>query len=358
MRLFLPIFVLLLSPLAAQADSCSALKNDPLYMGLVGKLNEARDSHVEIFDFRIYDIPILLTTNDAPLCIALYQKGQVEFFTLAQPLMIPNGYYDFRNEFNKLSQDDERRLSFLIEGRKMDAFLIYKIDKTISDEYEKDATPVRAHFAFLVHEGFHLFGQGYPIERSLYKPGIPYVSWTREGKIFIKENCYGPRPDVSRAKDLEMELLKTAINQIYINDDPTAAVKTLQSFLATRETRYALLKDSLFFPDSWFAGESCARGEAVMEYLEGTAKFVEFIYLLQTNLIRVDQWLNPRINKYLGSDYYILGALQLALLYKMDPQFSSLTPILKNDFLVQNSSFYTARIKSLLSTRPKNEKVQ
>ncbi len=54
MRFFMPILVLLLSPWAAHADQCQALKNEPLYTGIVAKLEEARSKQIETLGFRLY----------------------------------------------------------------------------------------------------------------------------------------------------------------------------------------------------------------------------------------------------------------------------------------------------------------
>lgn len=350
MRIYLPILALLLSPWAAQADQCQALKNEPLYTGLVAKLEEARIKRIEILGFRLYDFPILITSVEAPLCVALYQQGKVEFVTLTRQLEVSNGAFDFRNDENKMSQGDEEQLKFLIEGRKTGTFMIYKISKGIHDDYENIKDSLRVHFALMVHEGFHMLGQSTLFNESHFKSGKPYVSWSSEGREFIKATCYGQRKDAKDATDFEIALLRTAMAQAYIQNNQSGALETVRRFLQVRSGRYSLLKDHKFHPESWDNGEDCANGEAEMEHMEGTAKFVELIYLLGTNLIRIDQWLSPISKKYedIGSQYYILGSLQLMLLYKLDPQFSTLAATIQSNGPAPSLSFYTSRLKELV----------
>lgn len=347
MRFFMPILVLLLSPWAAHADQCQALKNEPLYTGIVAKLEEARSKQIETLGFRLYDFPILITSAEAPLCVALYQQGKIEFSVLTRQLDVPNGRYDFRNENNKMSQADEKQLKFLIQDRKIGTFLIYKISKGLSDDYEDLQDSLRDHFAFMVHEGFHLLGQGSLFNMAHYKPGKRYVSWTSEGRKFISSTCYGPQKDVLDATNLEISLLRAAIGQAYVHNNSIEAAKTARQFLTVRDRRYDILKDSKFYPKSWEQAEGCPFGEAEMEYTEGTAEFVELIYLLGTNLIRIDQWINPRREKYVGSQYYVLGSLQLLLLQKLDPKFAALAEKIKQGGSPPAESFYTSRLREL-----------
>lgn len=350
MRVFLPILVLLLSPWAAQADSCLALKNEPLFTGIVSKLDEARSKSIETLGFRVYDFPILLTSEEAPLCIGFYIKGKVEFKILTAPLDIANGTYDFRNEFNKMSAENEQQLKFLIEDRKIGEFLIYRIKKGLVDDFDDNLqNSLRTHFAFMVHEGFHLLGQDAWFKRSHYKPGKPYVSWSTEGRNFINSTCYGPRQDVKDVAYSEIDLLKTAMTQAYIQNDRPGALKTVRNFLKVRTGRYEMLKNQQFHPDTWDNSEGCPHGEAFMEHMEGTAKFVEMIYLLGTNLVRIEEWLNPISGKYLGKEFYVLGSLQLGLLYKLDPNFAELAGLIQNGGEPPDISLYTSRLQKLIS---------
>lgn len=349
MQIFLPILVLLFSSLSAHADQCQTLKNEPLQAGLVAKLDEARNKHIEILGFRLYDFPILITSAEVPLCVALYQQGKVEFTTLTRPLEVANGKYDFRNEHNKMSQSDEEELKFLIEDRKIGTFLIYKISKSLRDDYEELTDSLRVHFAIMVHEGFHLLSQGSLFNMAHYKSDKPYVDWTSEGRKFIKSTCYGPRKDIEDDTNLEISLLKTAIVQADIKNSQIDVANTVRKFLTVRDRRYEMLKDSKFHPESWDLAEGCPFGEAAMEYTEGTAEFVELIYLLGTDLIRIDQWINPQTNKYIGSQYYVLGSLQLLLLHKLDPQFSVLSAKIEKGGIPPAESFYTTRLRELVS---------
>ncbi len=348
MRSFLPILVLLLSSWTAQADQCAGLKSEPLFKGLISKLDESKKKQIDVLGFRFYDFPILLTGKDAPLCAALYLNSKVEFFHLEHEFEIANGSYTFRNEYNKLEPRDEQQLKFLIEGRKIETFIIYRIEKGLPDEYEVQDDTLRVHFGFLAHEGFHFFKQRSLFNMEHYTAGKPYVSWSAEGREFIKAHCYGPREDAAKASDLELSLLRTAVRQAYLENNPDEARKTIQQFLAVRKGRYELLKDTKFHPDSWSQAETCSNGEAEMEYLEGTTEFVETNYQLETGLISIDQYIKPRFEKGRGGRYYSLGSLQLFLIKKLDPDYLAFAEKIEEGGTPPQESFYTSRLRELV----------
>jgi hypothetical protein len=334
----------------AWADSCVQLKAEPLTSELILQLDLARANNTEVIGFRLYDYPILITSANAPLCLAFYNQAKVEYFTLTQALAIQNGIYSFRDELNAMSAGDEEQLKFLIQDRKITKFLIYKITQ-IEDEYQKATNTLRVHFAFLAHEGFHLMAQNTHYNTSHYLQGQPYYSWSAEGRKFIEDTCYGPQKSIQDLAHKEIALLREAVAQAFSTNQVTFAFENIRQFLAVRAERYALLKDSQFQPGNWPVPESCAQGEAVMENIEGTADFVETIYLLKAGLIKIEEWITPQANKYVGSEYYTLGALQLMLLYKLDPQFAQLEKAIQEGGPAPAESIYTRRLRELVSAK-------
>lgn len=346
------IFFFILLGLSAPAfgQSCADLQTDSLYQELLQQLQQDEAENRQALGFRLYNYPIVFTGESGPLCAALYLNGKIDYINLEAPLEFRNGYYTFRNSHNPLSAHNEAQLQEIIVNREIGTFLIFNVKRGISDHFDGPSNSVRVYYAFLVHEGFHFLEQGSYFNPSHLSPGLPYIGWSDQGREFIRQNCYNSTEDVLNKTEQELTLLKEALRLSYLENSRPEAFEKIRQFLNVRNQRYELLRDRLFHPEPWDEAETCAHGEAFMEYQEGTADFVEHQYLFNAGLLLIEEYLTYDFSLYRGgSEYYTLGSLQLLLIQKWDPDFQSFQQQIRNGGIPPALSVYTMRLQSLVN---------
>jgi len=351
MKFFKPLIVSVLTfySSAAMAEDCEYLENDEIFVQIIDQLNADKAQGLSALRFNVYDYPILLTSENAENCVALY-NSTVTFHELESPLEIENGYYSHRDELNPMSEKDEEQLRFMIVDQGVDSFLIYKINENMQDEYSGSENSLRSHYAFLVHEGFHLLAQESYFSWSHYSDGAPYTSWSSEsGRGFLREQCYGEFGSPLQER-ISSEIRKLYSALTHLNEGREAeAMEEVRLFVGMRESRYASLKESLFHPKGWASPENCSKGEAFMENLEGVANYIESKYMLQNKLIVMELLLagkGDRANRG-GSEYYTFGMLQLLILERLDLNFHEIVEAIQTGGEPPETPLFLERLKAL-----------
>ena len=288
----------------------------------VTKINEyylaAKNKDVSALGFRISNISVALVNDqEAPNCVVVLNGGSAQVLTTSEPL---SGLFIFGARFPESVLEDPRQriLEIAMVAAGYTKYLFYNLSNSGRDPFTDVSGIPRYHFQFLIHEGFHHFRQdSFWSQEPKYWPNGPHFNWTsRSGKSFVNGICYRKNLEVKNRTLKEM----AALQEAFIVDARLAKEKA-REFLKARIGRRQIVSAEQTKLQGWSATAGCNEGEDFLEWVEGSAEFVENSYLLQLELIKPgDLYFSERFNPH-SEGFYRFGMLQLFLLQKLDPEF-------------------------------------
>ena len=302
---------------ATKNQSCDEFRNSSSVKYILNFLRSNTKNHWPRFS--IAKKPILLTSSngDRP-CLIFWNGTEVkQELILEKPLLFTNGLYDFFVKSSNLGLSPKtEQIKLLFESYHLKSAIALSVDNIYKGFRSAEISWKYILTGVLVHEGFHLFRQPYFMSSNFSLGWIPWDPFLGLGHstIFNSEStgktCYIPKNVKSEAEQ-EFKLLRKSL-QFLKEKDIMSSKKAVLKFIATRQSRYLKLTGK-----KTSDGFSCNQHEAAMEFIEGTARFVELATLKSYG---IDLEKEPMVSLYIQYSeddedlYYALGALQLLIL--------------------------------------------
>jgi len=342
---------------AKSQTGCDSFANSGIAHEILQLVAKSKQLSITHLNFKIHEKILILTDSKYyPLCALVSQNGIIlEKVTLNTPLENSNGIYTFANTLNPLGEQDQRQLSQALSKITEKEFFIYNTGVSFLDAFDNQkSNTLRYHFAFIVHEAFHLLGQTWRNNAALHDVQQAHFGFNNsQVQSFVQDRCYGGTPEIKNHFKTEIEFLSQAY-QNALEGKKDEAFKRLADYIKQAEKRY-LLTDSLditFSHESWLRKATCHEVEEELKFKEGGAEFVEVSYLQSLNLIApLDLIQNTDyVNFYIreGSSFYYIGMLELTVLKLLDTNFET---YLKTDYakqdLLWNDNLPFFRLKNL-----------
>jgi hypothetical protein len=312
---------------------CSDFFASTSVRGLVNDLsNLARMDYQAWDEYRPESHPYLLTgEGEESHCALLVQQGTITGkWELQTSVPIANSLYSFFGKFSKDSFPKELVDRFETDG--VDAAVILRVDPN----FLKKAFPNTPDYAFvmsynnnfllsvLIHEGFHLFGQGY------FQAGNSSRRWPEWDKQperdEVKKVCYSGSDEKVRALfQRERTALLSAFKLASLFGKKNLALQAAKNFIVYRKQRYELLGNAKVPSQHAPSGISCPEAESIMELEEGGATYVHNATLLASKTIGLMNLREqmPATDAIEGDDFYTFGNYQLLLMTSLDDQGQS-----------------------------------